>query len=235
MASDFLFIWHPNYRVEDRNGSSTVTPHRVKAWFEMGSCLKKTLVQPKLVWRSNDNFKYGSRQSTIKNIRNPEFVDLLNIVKIVAPTTIDRETYPFVKYDCAFVILTNIGQEILFEVATKDERDKLLFVFKLMIARLASKIIVGDEGVFDDFFASFGASNKNGKSRRRKKKKKKNSKVSKVISITEANNGRRRRRQRRRQESDCVSVATDISGFSKAIIETVQDESARTDELWGTM
>ena len=51
-------------------------------------------------------------------------------------------------------------EDYLFEAATQDERDKFVFAFKVMVARLASKIIVGDKDVFDEFFTPLGVAKK---------------------------------------------------------------------------
>lgn len=158
----------------------------------------------------------------MQRIRAPESVELLNIVRIVVPATIDREMHPFVKKDCAFVIVTNDEQETLFELATKDERDKFVFAFKIMVARLASKIIVGDKDVFDEFFTPLAATTKKKKKRRKARRRNGNSGVIHMDDLKE----------------DCASDTSSVgsnntSSFSKAFVGTVTEESNRKDELWG--
>lgn len=223
ITSNFSFIWHTKEAIQNLSGSSNATPHRIKSWFEMGSCLKKTLLQPKFVWRSNDNVLFPSRQSKMKSIHKPESVELLNIVRIVAPTEIDRQKHPFVKKDCAFYIITNTEEEFLFETATKDERTKFLFVFKLMVARLASKIIVGDKDVFDEFFTPLGAAKREKK--RRKQKIRRNKFKSDAIRMSGL---------KQSSQSDSFSVSSEATGFSKVFIGTVEEESQRKGELWGS-
>ena len=46
---------------------------------------------------------------------------------------------------------------LLFEASCQQERDALVQGLKGLVARLASKIIVGDERVFDEYFTPFGA------------------------------------------------------------------------------
>jgi len=43
---------------------------------------------------------------------------------------------------------------MLFEAGSEVERDRLAYALKLAVARLGSKIIVGDAGVFDEFFVT---------------------------------------------------------------------------------
>ncbi len=243
ITSNFSFIWHPNNTVKDGSvlaGESTrnATPHRIKAWFEMGSCLKKALIQPKFVWRRNDSVTFVSRQSKMKSIQKPEYVELLNIVRIITPTKVDRNIHPFVKLDCSFIIVTNNDEEALFETATKDERDKFLFAFKLMVARLASKIIVGDKDVFDEFFTPLGMSRRTRKKRRKRQLR---SKKSNDSSITSSSSSSMMTMRGIKEEddgdggSDRFSVTSEMSGFSKSIIGTVEEEGNRRDELWGGM
>eukprot|EP00551_Chaetoceros_affinis_P006453 CAMPEP_0203686246 /NCGR_PEP_ID=MMETSP0090-20130426/48964_1 /ASSEMBLY_ACC=CAM_ASM_001088 /TAXON_ID=426623 /ORGANISM="Chaetoceros affinis, Strain CCMP159" /LENGTH=996 /DNA_ID=CAMNT_0050555467 /DNA_START=821 /DNA_END=3808 /DNA_ORIENTATION=- len=217
IASSFSLIWHPNKMEKSWSDSSTAPPHRVKAWFEMGSCLKKALLQPKFVWRSNDNMKYASRQMKVKSIHKPESIELLNIVRIVAPKEIDRQLHPFVKKECAFIIVTNTEEEYLFEAATQDERNKFVFAFKVMVARLASKIIVGDKDVFDEFFTPLGVAKKKKRRRRRNERKRGTSGNSGVIFIDEVDVG-----------SDSFSVSSETSSnFCTVIVSSVEDESNR--------
>lgn len=187
----------------------------------MGSCLKKALLQPKFLWRSNDSVKFVSRQSKVKSIQSPESVELLNIIRIVAPSNIDRVKHPFVRKDCAFLIITNSEEEILFETATKDDRDKFVFAFKLIVARLAAKIIVGDKDVFQEFFAPFGA----GRQNRKKRKNGKRQKYARASSLCGVNEGV--------GESDSFSLESERSGFASQIVGSVAKESDRKDELWG--
>ena len=158
----------------------------------------------------------------MKSIHKPESIELLNIVRIVAPAEIDRQKHPFVKKDCAFYIITNTEEEALFETATKDERDKFLFVFKLMVARLASKIIVGDKDVFDEFFTPLGAAKREKKKRKQIRRNKFRSDAIRMSGVKQST------------ESDSFSVSSETTGFSKVFIGTVEEESQRKDELWGT-
>lgn len=135
-------------------------PIMIKAWFEMGSCLKTTLVQPKFVWRSITS-EFSSRKDMINSIQRPEGIELLDIVRILKPTNeTNRLAHSFVKLSNSFSLLTNNGEEYLFELASEEERNKFVFSFKLLIARLASKIIVGDKDVFEEFFSPQGKKTK---------------------------------------------------------------------------
>lgn len=134
-------------------------PIIIKAWFEMGSCLKNTLVQPKFVWRSITS-EFSSRRDTINSIQRPDSIELLDIVRILKPhNETTRLAHSFVKLSHSFSLLTNNGEEYLFELASEEERDKFVFSFKLLIARLASKIIIGDKDVFEEFFSPQGRKN----------------------------------------------------------------------------
>lgn len=148
MHGTFTFIWHPNNNIPMK----TCHPLIVKCWFEMGSCLITKLVNPKFIWKnicpSQDHRKASSGNPYV----SPQHIDLLDIVRILTPTNIKRDTYPFAKQQSSFLISTNESKEFLFEAKSTDERNRFLFAMKLMVARLASKIIVGDSDVFSEFF-----------------------------------------------------------------------------------
>lgn len=72
------------------------------------------------------------------------------------PIEVDRSIYPFVKPKNSFMIMTNEEKEYVFEAKIEEGGKRFLFAMKLMIARLASKIIVGDKDVFDEFFTPTG-------------------------------------------------------------------------------
>lgn len=167
-------IWHPR-RSQKEKSSSNPPPICVQAWFEMGTCLKSTLVQPKFMWRGDhrpdDATRYGNVQGPV--ISNPHNIELLNIIRVLSPTTIDRKIYPFVKVNNAFILSTSAEESFLFEAATEEERNKVVLGLKLVVARLASKIIVGDKGVFQEFFSPWGSMKKSkGKKSSDKVKKK---------------------------------------------------------------
>ena len=88
----------------------------------------------------------------------PESVELLNIVRVLKPNTIDRDQHPFAKQRNSFTLQSNTNDIYLFEAFSEKERDRFVQGLKLVVARLASKIIVGDEDVFDEFFTPWGQS-----------------------------------------------------------------------------
>lgn len=154
---DYIFIWHPNI-AQGQNGLREAShPLLVKCWFEMGTCLKTLLLHPKFFWKSISPMQGHDNKCKHDIFTTPQHIELLNIVRILTPVDITREAYPFVKTQNSFIILTSDNHQHLFETKNHKERDRFLFAFKLMIARLASKIIVGDSDVFDEFFSSSGA------------------------------------------------------------------------------
>jgi hypothetical protein len=206
-SGNLRFVWHPKSLVKS-SITTNPSPVLVEAWIEMGSCLKSSLIQPKLIWREAHGMKDGGDREL--NFQNPHQIDLLNIVRVLIPTSVSRETYPFVKLDCAFFIVSNCDNEYLFEAASREERDRFVHVFKVTVARLASKIIVGDKGVFSEFFSPWGRVKKG--SRRQKKKR-----LSQKIKRT----GKQTRAQ------------TNKVYPNNFVSNAVQREGGRKDELWG--
>lgn len=80
------------------------------------------------------------------------------MIRILKPTTLDRTMYPFAKIDRTFTILSHTNENFVFEAATTEERDWLVHGLKLVVARLASMIIVGDEHMFVEFFSPWADS-----------------------------------------------------------------------------
>ena len=66
--------------------------------------------------------------------------------------------YPFAKIDRTFSILSHTNENFVFEAASTEERDWLVHGLKLVVARLASMIIVGDEHMFVEFFSPWATS-----------------------------------------------------------------------------
>jgi len=220
-SGSFSFIWHPKKSIEKKSGFSNSPPDLIKAWFEMGSCLKKTLLQPKFVWRTNRSLLHASKRAKVRSIKAPEYVELLNIVRIIVPSEVDRRVHPFVNKDCVFIIVTSSDDESVFEAATRMERDKFVFALKIIVARLASKIIVGDKDVFDEFFTPLGIK----KRRKKYRKKKSSSMVVSMNSLEEDFDGSDDTSRQQSSESD--------SGLCKLLVKSVEEESQRKSELWG--
>lgn len=132
-------------------------PVAVYAWIELGSQLRSALIQPKLMWKPVHETEDERGALGITNHINLHSVDLLDISRILAATKVDRKKHPLAKSKCSLSIET-FDHNLLFEASCQEERDALVQGLKGLVARLASKIIVGDERVFDEYFTPFGAS-----------------------------------------------------------------------------
>jgi len=208
-------IWHPG-RKQSAQSFTNPTPLHAQAWFEMGTCLKSTLVQPKFMWRgayhrpNDDDSSNSNRNIQGPAFQTPHFVELLNIVRVIAPKSLDRNIHPFCRLTHAFTVSTSQDESYLFEAATEEERNRFVLGLKLVVARLASKIIVGDKGVFNDFFTPCGSRYSN-----RGKGSSKQSTPTAAVTI-------------RKEEKPQV-----ITSGVNFISESVNGEGKRTDELWG--
>jgi len=146
-------VWHPSKCQKNDSGS----PVCVQAWFEMGSRLRDKVIQPKFMWWAAYQPDITRKKLSIST-HTPESVELLNIVRVLKPSHIDREHHPFAKQRNSFTLQSNTNEVYLFEAFSEKERDRFVQGLKLVVARLASKIIVGDENVFDEFFTPWGQS-----------------------------------------------------------------------------
>mmetsp|Transcript_30993 Transcript_30993/g.45977 ORF Transcript_30993/g.45977 Transcript_30993/m.45977 type:complete len:801 (-) Transcript_30993:234-2636(-) len=136
--------------------ASNKSPISVQGWFEMGSRLENRVIQPKFMWRKT----YQPNLSTHRKLscETPDSIELLSMVRILKPTQLNRKHFPFAKVDHSFSILANNKDLYLFEAQSSQERDWIVHGLKLVVARLASMIIVGDEQMFVEFFSPWAHS-----------------------------------------------------------------------------
>lgn len=149
----YKLIWHQPPR-GNGNGSkgqpAQPPPISVLGWFEYGSQLDNHIVFPKFVWRQS--FRSGFKDVT----RVPNFIQLLTIICVVTPATLDRSLYPYARLDRSCRIRTHEGQELVFEAPSKQARDMFVNRMKVLVARLASSVIVHDEAMLQEFFTATG-------------------------------------------------------------------------------
>jgi len=142
-------IWHPGQRSESRPLKIT----RSRAWIEMGSLLSQTVIHPKLMWKPAYEPDLFRRKI---NSVPPYSIDLLDIIGIVPVKYIDRNEHPFARPSCSFKVITVSERYFLFEAEDRGTRDKIVFGLKLIIARLASKVLVAGDVAEDEFFTPGG-------------------------------------------------------------------------------
>ena len=79
--------------------------------------------------------------------------DLVDVARVLAVDSVDRVHYPFAKPSSCFLVKT-LDKSILFEAKSASERERIVRLLKLVVARLGSKLIVGDQSFFSEFFYS---------------------------------------------------------------------------------
>ncbi len=156
MTTKRLLIWH-NHSGSDSSSS----PIAVHAWLEQGSQLNSALIQPKLCWTEVHKEEILSRNKS--SIFNKTFsfhsIELLDITKIIPiDFSIDRKIFPFVRLGRSFIIEAFGGLQVMvFEARDEKERDAMINGMKMAVARLSSKIIVGDCSVLGEFYSPYGS------------------------------------------------------------------------------
>lgn len=139
----YTFIWHPN----NANGK----PIAVTAWFERGQHLRKKFVQPCLAWKKQSD----TRNLSTSKINVPDYhfhsVDLLDISRILKVKRVNRKQYPLAQHKKSFFV-QSLESTMLFEARNEKERDRICQDFKLVVARLGSKVIMEDIEMFTEFF-----------------------------------------------------------------------------------
>jgi hypothetical protein len=141
--------------------------------FEVGAHLEHMVVQPKFTWSPIIQPFLQDKRRIVLNESQPNSVELLSIIRVNKPTgattstirvddnscTIDRNLYPFARLDRTVCITTNDVQHphLVLEAPSPAERDWLVVALKLIVARLASIIIVRDEEMLLEFFSPYSA------------------------------------------------------------------------------
>ncbi|KAG7336713.1 hypothetical protein IV203_036116 [Nitzschia inconspicua] len=144
----FTLMWHPTQTKEENGLPAAVC---VKLWVEAGVYLiDGTFLLPKLTWLPVHE---GNLHARILNTSadSPGSLDLLDVCRVKECESIDRDVYPFANVDRSFVIQTQTGK-FLFETQSRQERGRVVNGLKLVIARLASLLMLRDLRAVDEFF-----------------------------------------------------------------------------------
>lgn len=130
-------MWHPTQTEKDPNRA----PVCVKVWIEAGVYLNDgTFLLPKLTW--------GNHGATKEPMQK---VELLDICRICSLKSVDRKQHPFALANESFYIETQ--QEIIvFQAQSCEERDRIVYGLKLVVARLASFLMLRDVRAAEEFF-----------------------------------------------------------------------------------
>jgi hypothetical protein len=158
MTNDRMtLIWHPTQTAEASNKS----PLCVKVWIESGVCLLDgTFVMPKLSWTQvmdESAGDSGSKPGRRRPSAEPHYLDLLDICRVYGTVTVDRARHPFADTRKSFLVETQV-ESFLFETLTADERDRIVYGLKLVIARLASMLMLRDARAAEEFFGAVAPS-----------------------------------------------------------------------------
>ncbi|KAL3928759.1 MAG: hypothetical protein SGBAC_012511 [Bacillariaceae sp.] len=148
-------IWH-RYNEPDGDAVSDGlrAPMQVSATFEVGTHLDHKVVQPKLTWNACHS-KGPAKKSQLES----DWVELLSIIRVIAPQTLNRKLYPFARTDRTLCIVANDHRNpyLVFEAKSREHRDWLVTALKMTVARLASIIIIKDEAMLLEFFSPYAA------------------------------------------------------------------------------
>lgn len=127
----------------------------VAATFEVGTHLDQKVVQPKLSWTSKNKNKDQKKKYQVDS----DWIELLSIIRVFTPRSLNRKLYPFARTDRTICIVANDDRNpyLVFEAESPAQRDWLVTALKMTVARLASIIIVKDESMLMEFFSPYAA------------------------------------------------------------------------------
>ena len=150
MHDTMTLVWHKS--AELSQGSRTSAPTSQRMWVELGCRVKGQIIQPRLVWRSAHHKKQGKSESSLPSPTTSAGIDILDISRVRSLSDAERRQYPLAKKSRSFTIITSDKMTYIFEAKNTQEKARIVLSLKLLVARLASLIIVGDEKLFEDFF-----------------------------------------------------------------------------------
>ena len=140
-------LWHPSQSKSNSNRA----PFCSKVWIESGIYLiDGTFLLPKLTWVPVFEENIHSKVLNV-TLRNPGTIDLLDVCRVRECERIDRNIHPFANLECSFVVQTQKESQ-LFEARSKEERIRIVNGLRLVIARLASLLMLRDLRAVDEFF-----------------------------------------------------------------------------------
>lgn len=127
-------------------------PQAFHVFMERGQKLARKVVPPKLSWKPLP--KKGHRVGIKKE---PTFsLEILDVQRILPLDEIDRKEYPLAKAGDSFLLKT-INGSFCWQASSKTERDRLLALWKLTVARFGSMLVTGDDDGLEEFFAPMEA------------------------------------------------------------------------------
>ena len=128
-------------------------PQAFHVWIERGQRLQKTVLSPRLAW------KPIPKKAGLAHLESSpaSSIDVLDLQRILPLNEIDRSQYPLAKTgNC--LLLKSTGGEFCWQAASAHERDRLILLWKIMVARFGSLLVTGDVEGMEEYFAPLEAS-----------------------------------------------------------------------------
>jgi hypothetical protein len=146
-----ILMWHPTQTKSVPNR----TPVCVKVWIESGVYLVDgTFLLPKLTWiKASEDKECETERKYQQQKKALQKFDLLEVCRICPTGAIDRKCHPFASASKSFYIETGTDT-FLMEAQSSEERDRIVYGLKLVIARLASLLMLRDMRAADEFFGA---------------------------------------------------------------------------------
>ena len=142
MTNDRMtLMWHPT-----QNTKKLLPPICVKVWIESGvHLIDGSFLLPKLTWA-----RASASRPTAESLHK---LDLLDICRVRETDKVDRKLHPFADGRRGFTVETQ-SEVYMFQAQTVEERDRIVYGLKLVIARLASLLMLRDARAAEEFFGA---------------------------------------------------------------------------------
>lgn len=145
-------VQHP-YSDSCNPGTNGILPRpiAVEAWLERGQHLAFALIQPKWMWKAKPRETKGL--TNFQNL-NLQGIELLDITRILKMEDVEGGNQAFARPSHCFIIRSIHNEEFCFEAKSEQDRNRLVYSLKIVIARCGAKVLVGDPDVYWEFFST---------------------------------------------------------------------------------
>jgi hypothetical protein len=127
-------------------------PQAFHVWIERGQRLQTTVVSPKFTWKA---LPKKDEHKNMESAPTSSF-DILDVQRILPLNEIDRSQYPLAKAgNC--ILLKTVNAVFCWQAASAQERDRLILLWKMSVARFGSMLVTGDSDGMEDYFAPLDA------------------------------------------------------------------------------
>lgn len=129
--------------------SNKARPQAMHVWIERGQKLAKKVVPPQLCWKRVP--RKGERNLRSSPDSSIDILDVQRVLSLNSTNAETRQEYPLAKVSCSLFLKT-VDATFCWQAPSAQERDHLISLWKITIARFGAALITGDDDRLDEYF-----------------------------------------------------------------------------------